>query len=329
MPTDRSVLNKLASAAVCVVVIGLVPIAQAEEFKRDPGRSYDLSWLPRIPGAELSSREQLDYGLARIPLKPVQNYKDSSSYAEVEGPMSLHCYHPLPQQLSPLHMLKSYRQSLEKAGYSIVYECKSEKDCGKGYGLFLTSITNTHADFNCRNTSMDAALTAKRKLRSGQQWVHIGIDGYKDKAVWQIVAQDGDAVNVVPEISPGTLSAGLASAGSVVVPGIYFDSDKAVVKAESKAALEAMAGLLRQQPGLSIYVVGHTDDSGSLEHNLLLSQQRAEAVKAALVRQYGISAGRLEARGVGPLAPEATNTTDEGRTRNRRVVIAARLVNSP
>ncbi len=135
-------------------------------------------------------------------------------------------------------------------------------------------------------------------------------------------------MNVVPEISPGTLSAGLASAGSVVVPGIYFDSDKAVVKAESKAALEAMAGLLRQQPGLSIYVVGHTDDSGSLEHNLLLSQQRAEAVKAALVR-YGISARRLEARGVGPLAPEATNTTDEGRTRNRRVVIAARLANSP
>ena len=113
--------------------------------------------------------------------------------------------------------------------------------------------------------------------------------------------------------------AGLQSAGHVVVPGIYFETAKADVKPESDAAIAEIAGLLTADPGIKLFVVGHTDGVASFELNLKLSQARAEAVVQALVTKHKIAAARLVARGVGPLAPVATNDTEEGRARNRRV----------
>ncbi|RPI09882.1 MAG: OmpA family protein, partial [Actinobacteria bacterium] len=105
----------------------------------------------------------------------------------------------------------------------------------------------------------------------------------------------------------------------VAVYGINFDTNKAAVKPESKAALDEIAKLLKSDAALKLKVVGHTDMVGSVEANMTLSQARAEAVVQALVGQYGIAAARLKGYGVGSLAPVATNDTDEGRAKNRRV----------
>jgi OOP family OmpA-OmpF porin len=107
--------------------------------------------------------------------------------------------------------------------------------------------------------------------------------------------------------------------GHVAVYGIYFDTNKADVKPDSRPALEEIAKLLAQNPGLKLLVVGHTDMTGSMDANTKLSQARGEAVVQALVSQHGVAAARLKGHGVGPLAPVATNDTDEGRAKNRRV----------
>jgi OOP family OmpA-OmpF porin len=111
----------------------------------------------------------------------------------------------------------------------------------------------------------------------------------------------------------------LKATGHVAIYGIYFDTGKAEVKPESKPALEEVAKLLAQNPGYRLKVVGHTDMTGAMDANLKLSEARAEAVVQALVAQHGVAAGRLKGHGVGPLAPVASNDTDEGRARNRRV----------
>jgi outer membrane protein OmpA-like peptidoglycan-associated protein len=80
-----------------------------------------------------------------------------------------------------------------------------------------------------------------------------------------------------------------------------------------------MAELLRSQATLRVHIVGHTDNVGSFEANLALSQERAQAVVAALVSDYRIDAKRLAARGVASLSPVASNLTDEGKAKNRRV----------
>ncbi len=112
---------------------------------------------------------------------------------------------------------------------------------------------------------------------------------------------------------------GLNTTGHVEVPGIYFDTGKSVLKPESDAAVAEIAKLLQGDPGLKVYVVGHTDNVASLELNMNLSQARAEAVVQALAAKHGIAAARLTGRGVGPLCPVASNDAEDGRAKNRRV----------
>lgn len=107
--------------------------------------------------------------------------------------------------------------------------------------------------------------------------------------------------------------------GHIAIEGIYFDTNKATIKPESKAALDEIGKLLKSDPGLKLWVVGHTDWVGAIDDNVKLAQARAEAVMKALTTSYGIAAGRLQARGLGPYAPVSSNETDEGRTKNRRV----------
>ena len=85
----------------------------------------------------------------------------------------------------------------------------------------------------------------------------------------------------------------LDTAGKALIYGIYFDTGKAEVKAESKAALTEIATLLKQNASLKLYVVGHTDDTGNSQANQQLSEQRAQAVVKALTEQHQISASRF------------------------------------
>jgi len=115
------------------------------------------------------------------------------------------------------------------------------------------------------------------------------------------------------------MAKGINQSGHMAVYGIYFDSAKAVVKKESDAAIEQIAKLMRDNPTLELYVVGHTDSDGKLEYNMDLSQRRAKAVVDILKNQYNISGKRLIAKGLGPLAPVASNRSPEGKAKNRRV----------
>ena len=76
--------------------------------------------------------------------------------------------------------------------------------------------------------------------------------------------------------------------------------------------------MLNNNKSLQIFVVGHTDNVGKLDDNMVLSQKRAESVVNELIKNYKVSSSHLQAEGVGPLVPIATNDTDEGKGLNRR-----------
>jgi outer membrane protein OmpA-like peptidoglycan-associated protein len=118
------------------------------------------------------------------------------------------------------------------------------------------------------------------------------------------------------------LKSGLAGSGHVEVPGIFFDFARSDVKPESQPALQEVAKMLRANPSVKVWVVGHTDNVGTADSNVALSNARAAAVVQALVAA-GIDARRLTPHGDGPFAPVASNTTEEGRARNRRVELVA------
>ena len=104
----------------------------------------------------------------------------------------------------------------------------------------------------------------------------------------------------------------------IVTHGINFDVDKATMRPESMGTLNMIVQVLKENPDVKFEIDGHSDNTGNSSHNLTLSQQRAEAVKAQLVAM-GISQSRLTVKGFGDSKPLNENTTPEGRANNRRV----------
>ncbi|QAA81103.1 hypothetical protein EI546_04885 [Aequorivita sp. H23M31] len=108
------------------------------------------------------------------------------------------------------------------------------------------------------------------------------------------------------------------TASKIVTHGINFDLNKASLKPESMGTLNMIVNLMKSNPSIKFEIDGYTDNSGSAEHNLTLSQQRSEAVKNQLVKM-GISSSRLSTKGFGDASPISENTTLAGRANNRRV----------
>ena len=116
----------------------------------------------------------------------------------------------------------------------------------------------------------------------------------------------------------------IARSGKIAVYDIHFATGSTDIEPRSADALGVIAAYLQETEG-GFYIVGHTDDTGTLEANMSLSEGRAAAVKRALVEAHGSDASRLETRGVGPLVPVSTNTDDPGRALNRRVEVVQRI----
>ncbi|CAM4173156.1 OmpA family protein [Vreelandella rituensis] len=105
---------------------------------------------------------------------------------------------------------------------------------------------------------------------------------------------------------------------SVVLENVNFEFDSAQLTLNAREVLDDVAERLANNPGVRVRIEGHTDSMGSAQYNKELSQRRAESV-ASYMAQRGVNADRMMAVGYGEERPIATNETDEGRARNRRV----------
>ena len=161
-----------------------------------------------------------------------------------------------------------------------------------------------------------------------QRWVtgSVVVDGKEawveaekgNSAIWlRIVEKQAMAQHVVADAA--SFGNDIRTTGHVAVYGIYFDTAKSILKPESTPTLQEIARLLAADPSLKLWIVGHTDSVGSIDGNMKLAQARAEAVVTALTTAHGIAASRLKGYGIGPLAPVASNDSDDGRAKNRRV----------
>lgn len=193
-------------------------------------------------------------------------------------------------EMSGLEMIRNYTNAVEAIGGKVAYA-----------GRYSASMRVMVGD---REVWIEVLPYGKTAYR---------LDIIEKQAMTQQVVADAAA-----------LLADLDRSGYAVLHGVLFDTDSDAIKSESAAALAEIAKLLKDHPGLTAYIVGHTDMSGTLEHNLDLSSRRAAAVVEALVADYGISRERLTPRGVGPLVPVASNETEAGKALNRRVVLVKR-----
>ena len=270
------------------IASALTAPALAQKHPSDkPGKDYPL--FNRMQGFHRYAYDEKTFDRYEFPI-------DAKKTQGVEG----HTYRvtymlnqgdgPLP---SSLQIVRNHQNAVRKAGGAILYE------------------------------DLHYGTTVMRVSRDGNDvWIDLRaiINGNRYDLV--IVEQEAMVQEIVANAE--AWKGDLASAGHVAIYGINFDTDKAVVKPESEPVLAEMAKLLKDNPSLNVFIVGHTDSTGSYEHNLKLSQDRAAAVVSALASAHGIAAARMTAVGVGPVAPVATNDSEDGRAKNRRVELVKR-----
>jgi outer membrane protein OmpA-like peptidoglycan-associated protein len=121
-----------------------------------------------------------------------------------------------------------------------------------------------------------------------------------------------------PKEEPKKDISNVAKGQSLVLEGIEFETGKSTVTGKSASILDTVVNVLTANPDIAVEVQGHTDNKGKEAANVKLSQRRAESVMEYLVK-HGIDAKRLTAKGYGSSKPAATNDTDEGRQKNRRI----------
>jgi outer membrane protein OmpA-like peptidoglycan-associated protein len=256
---------------------------------------------------------------------PVEAVFESSM--PVEGKVTRINY-LLPEDRSTLEAYRQYRDALQDSGFEILWACEREAECGNWFDVNLHNSPG-HALLDLRTGVSEADeyyLASRLRHPEGDVYVSVftapnwdGEESYLRVRVVETRAMEAGLVTVNAE----ALMEDLERSGHVAIYGVTFEVDSAELRSESQQSLDEMARLLRENPSLSVFIVGHTDGTGSFEHNLDLSQRRADSVVAALTGR-GVPTGSMSAHGVGPMAPVASNDNEEGRSLNRRVELVKR-----
>lgn len=232
-------------------------------------------------------------------------------------------------------IIAGYRERLTALGFEERFACADEACGGLAFRLSLALLPPPAMLADAR------ALEQLTMSRTGPEPAHVSVLASRvlGRIHVQTVAvlphgeapvhavEDSPAPGVTPQGAPPpeveALRSHLLEEGHVVLTGLEFEPGGSRLGAGSAAALDAVAAMLLGDAALSVVVVGHTDNQGSLDLNRALSLERASAVRAALIER-GVAAERLSAEGVGFLAPLTSNDTEEGRAINRRVDLVLR-----
>jgi OOP family OmpA-OmpF porin len=327
-------VHRLLALLLC---IGAAPLAYSQMPKEDTVKgAKDHPLLSRFAGSRLVGYGVKEFEEVTLPAGKRIAGKDSKpvfdSKLDLEGKYTRIAYN-FERERSSLEVMRNYQAALDKAGLKTVFSCAKEA-CGKEFGQyvwdrhfsdqFVKGAESTYMPFLYGRFD-ERYLLAKGTLADGSP-VHVAVYVVapvqdKNGGVYLEIVEGKpmEGGKVSANLDAGDMARGIAADGKVAVYGIYFDTGKAEVKPESKAALAEMAKLMQQDPKLKLYVVGHTDNQGVLAQNVDLSQRRAEAVVKVLTADYKIDARQLSAKGVASYAPVASNDADTGREKNRRV----------
>lgn len=245
----------------------------------------DPQLLSRFPGFRIQRCTLNDFGSHR--------FLDAKKEVVVEGRTAEYMYYKNEEAKapSPLQVLRNIENAIRKIGGTVT------------------------------DNSEESELYLKVVRDGSEVWVHVGMN-IAEQYLVNIVEKGAMKQDVVADAA--ALGAGIRSEGRIAIYGIQFDTGKADIKPASEPVLAEIGKLLKAQPALKLHVVGHTDNVAGLELNLKLSKARADAIVQALAARHGAAPGRLVAHGVGPVAPVASNDTEAGRARNRRVELVYR-----
>jgi OOP family OmpA-OmpF porin len=317
----------------------LLVLASIAAQAGDIAGSKDHPMISRYEGSEILKYETKAFDSVELLSGKVTKYnhtrvaENDEAYAKVEGKYTRIAY-AAPPGRSAVEVFRNYEQALTAAGFQIHFSCArtecDKKDKGRAFNLaaaprdLFSKMVSQHEDQHyllgklARDTGdVHASLYVTAATHVG------GAD--KDRVFTNLIVVETQAMQgSMVKVDAAAMSKGLDAEGHIALYEVYFDTNKDALKPESDAALAEIGKLLKDKGSLKVLIVGHTDNAGDLAYNQGLSERRAKAVVDALATKHGIARDRLTAVGAGMAAPVASNDSEAGRAKNRRVELVKR-----
>lgn len=351
--------TRIVVGALLILGAHAAAFANATIPTTDIAGAKDNPLLKRYEGSFIVSYERQSFTDFKVPLSSLEvtdrrDGMNNKLYSpkkemELEGAKTRLAY-LLPAERSSLEVLRNYEETVKAAGGQILFTCKAD-GCGgdpnrssSGGGgssslmmYFLVQKQIKDALFSngacalSSNIDDQRFFTARVPQSSGDTYVTVHTykvsdenycKAFNDRTIALVhILEPKPREQKMVTVNADEMARTIESTGRIALYGIFFDTDKTDLKPESTPTLTQIAQLLKSNPKLAILVVGHTDNQGAYEYNIDLSRRRADAVVKSLAANHGVDAKRLRGAGVGMLAPAASNDSEEGRSKNRRVEI--------
>lgn len=316
-----------------LLILLLISSISAPAFSQaDQADCKDHPLITRFPQSYLKWCETQNFSSYHVAIGKVSGYRTIDKWVDLEGKVT-RLYYEYEGAATMSEVYQNYRNAIQRAGFTALAQgFKPQRNVSKevgGSGWIATAYIKNPVPTNSgvmlfHGTSSAGGkgyIAAKLERPSGTVYVVVAVYQHTSSEVVALVdiIEEDQLEDGKIDVDADYLAQQIEQFGTVSLYGIYFDFDQATIQANSAPALQVIADYLKAHPAIQLYIIGHTDMTGSLAYNLGLSEKRAQAVVNALVSQYQIKADRLTGQGVGPLAPKSTNRTEEGRRLNRRV----------
>jgi OmpA-OmpF porin, OOP family len=266
--------------SLLLIIAGFAPLFSQE----DSEGCKDPALFNRMPNFHIYRCEDVQFNKYEFPVNQDKKLSIEGHFLYINYYLNENSQTP-----SGLQIARNYTNAIKKIGGELIYE---------------------YDDGGMQNSIL-------KLIKNGKEiWAHVNAGG---NGMYTINIVEKEVMNQDVVADASSMANTIRETGKVAVYGIYFDTGKSVLKPESQSTLQEIAKLLKSDPGLKLYVVGHTDNTGLYDANIKLSMDRAAAVVNALTTQFQVNTASLRACGDGPTAPVASNNTEEGKALNRRV----------
>jgi OmpA-OmpF porin, OOP family len=332
MKTTRGRLGSTRFRLVAMVfTFAFLPLSRAQDTVTKDVAGHDHPMLKRYEGSFIVGYSEKAYDQYKLILGKALNPSLESSGGKkiekeqtIEGKVTRITYFA-PKGRSVLEVFRNYEQELKTKNAETLFAGAGADELGYDFGS-----VQQYQDLDGQVFSYSHGDARYGAYKIGDTYVVIYISAFENGYTKHLIDKGQSAVQVdvieakpmqqkMVTVSATEMEKQITDTGRVALYGIYFDFNKAEVKPESDPTLVEIAKLMQSKPALRILVVGHTDNVGGFESNKVLSQRRAEAVVAVLSSKHGIVSQRLFPTGVSFAAPTASNESEAGRAKNRRV----------
>ncbi|UXK08315.1 DUF4892 domain-containing protein [Shewanella putrefaciens] len=289
-----------------------------DKRSEDAQGSADHPLMGRMPGSYIAHYKQINF--TQVPV--IVGMTGSDYQTKPLAAKLTQISYRMPESYSLFEINSNYAAAAQKLAAERIFHCKGTA-CGdddsliKAMGLFKDDQDDEGQEYQLFQLSHP----------QGDVYFDIYSQGYSNGTptdttvrVMELSALKDDRV----AINLDALTDAISQTGKATLEGLLFDYNSERMLPESKPVLEVLATYLKQNPALSFYVVGHTDDKGERSYNQSLSERRAAAVIKQLNEAFNIPSVQLTAHGNGEYSPVASNANDTGQRLNRRVELVLR-----